>query len=153
MYAKTRGPGGESGESGGNNATISSSSHHESSGAPKPDSSSKDSAPSKSTTSTPLAGTARAELNLLADLLGRVADDTMESKPIKLTLFAEDPFCGFGSNTSNVVQTQTVVVDASKSRKANAVEMMSKLGMNDIEGEESKGKDDDLLDLMDSVGK
>ncbi len=131
---------------------------HESAGAPKSDGGSSspkgDEAPSKSSASSSAA--ARAELNLLADLLGRAADTSAEeSKPIKLTLFAEDPFTGFGSNSSGYIQTQNLSFDASKNTKKNAAEIMSKLGMNEgtPSGGESKGKSEEesLLDLMDEA--
>ena len=47
---------------------------------------------------------ATAELNMLADLLGRATTDAegggagAELKPFKLTLFGDDPFFGFGTD-------------------------------------------------------
>ena len=155
MYAKNRSAiatGAAATAATGDKTSATTTMPHEDTGAPKSDiKSPRDGNASAKASGPTMAGTARAELNLLADLLGRVADDHAEAKPIKLTLLAEDPFCGFGSNTSNVVKTERVMFDASKSRNANAAEIMSKIGMDDV-GSAGEGKgDDDLLDLMDQA--
>ncbi len=95
----------------------------------------------------PTGSTAKAELNLLADLLGMGSKETADEKPFKFSLFPDDGYSSEGKSSSNVI-----VFDIDGSAGSKTVDQyMNELNLKD-EPKGAKGSDDDdLLALMDSA--
>lgn len=98
------------------------------------------------------ASSAKAELSMLADLLGIGGGGAKESeeKPFKFSLFPDDDYSAEGKSTSNFIMFD---IDGSAGSKT-VQQYMDELNLKD-EPKSSKGcdDDDDLLALMDSSAK
>lgn len=98
------------------------------------------------------ASSAKAELSMLADLLGMSGASTkeVEEKPFKFSLFPDDDYTSEGKSTSNFIMFD---IDGSAGSK-NVQQYMEELNLKD-EPKSVKGTDDDddLLALMDSSAK
>jgi hypothetical protein len=119
------------------------------------------SAARKHVNTTEAKSSAKAELNLLADLLGMgvsAKDDSSDAKPFKINLFPDNNFDDKGSGFKSSSASNFIAIDIDGTAGAKTMESyMADLKLRDDDDGKADGKgcddDDDLLALMDSTAK